>query len=446
MNQSNNTKANVPVIVVGSGAAGLAAAFKLKQAGAKVKLIEAAHVVGGKLRSKERNGFLMDQGAFFLPTTHRRMVALAAEAGFANEIDPGGALIAAVRDGIVHQIDVDHPVGGLVSTQLFSLGEKLSLWPLVGQMMRATKCNYDRLPEMAGFDTETCADWAKRELGGELGEAVVGMFMRGMAGGRADLSPYVEFPALLSFLKGAHLIACRGGFGGYATRLSAGIETELNASAKEVVPQGDGVRVTWRDRDGNEHVDLAAGCIVASDAHSAIGMLPGLDTWRKAYMGSVEDKYSIILSVGLSKPPANHPATYMLLPHARHPFISGICADHNKASGRVPTGKGMLTVMPVYDWCEGRYNDPDDKIIRDMVDGLDGVIPDTAKNMEFAEITRWRQRYNPIGHYRELGRFRAQCDHDDTRIQLAGDYFGYTTMEMAVRSGEHAAQALLKSL
>lgn len=433
------------VMVIGTGMAGLAAAFRLRQSGFEVKVLEAAHAVGGKLRGKVRDGFVIDQGAFFLPSTYRHMLALAADAGFADQIDVGGSLLAVARDGQLHDIDPTHAVRDFLRTPLFSAGTKLSMIKLAGEMGNLKRANYDHMPELGALDVESADAWGRRALGNELTDYVVGLVMRGMAGSPLDKSPRVEFPALLALFAGAKLLAPRGGFGGFAANLAKGMDVELHATANEVVKHADGVRVTWKDRTGVEHVDTVAGCIVAGSTETVVGIVPELDAWRRNYLGRTPDKRSFILNVGLCKPPSYLKATYLVMPAPSHPFLGGICSDHHKAPGRVPAGKGMLSLMPTWDWCEPRFDDPDDKIVAETLGSMERLLPGVADTVEFAEVARWTQRYSPVGHYRELGKFRAMCESDGN-VQLAGDYFSYTNMESATCSGEAAAARLVRAL
>jgi len=135
-----------------------------------------------------------------------------------------------------------------------------------------------------------------------------------------------------------------------------------------------------------------------------------------------------------------------MLPASEHPFLCGICADHNKAAARVPAGKGLLTLMLSCDWSIDHYDDTDEQIINASLEGLEKVLPGISADIEFAEVMRWSQRYNPPGHYRDIGKFREICSSTDKRIQLAGDYFAYADVESAICSGERAANDLIKIL
>jgi oxygen-dependent protoporphyrinogen oxidase len=87
------------VVVVGGGPSGLAAAFRLKQAGQSVRVLEASNRAGSKLATAERDGFLVDTGAFFIPTTHRYFLGIARDAGFLDQLVPGGFIFGAAREG-----------------------------------------------------------------------------------------------------------------------------------------------------------------------------------------------------------------------------------------------------------------------------------------------------------------------------------------------------------
>ena len=61
---SEMTTTSRDVIVIGAGISGLTAAWRLKQAGVDVCVLESEHEVGGAMRTERRDGFLLEKGPF----------------------------------------------------------------------------------------------------------------------------------------------------------------------------------------------------------------------------------------------------------------------------------------------------------------------------------------------------------------------------------------------
>lgn len=75
------------VIVVGAGLAGLSAAFRLKQAGVEVTVLESNDRVGGRAASSRRgDGFIMNRSATVIGVSYKAMLALARDVGVASQI------------------------------------------------------------------------------------------------------------------------------------------------------------------------------------------------------------------------------------------------------------------------------------------------------------------------------------------------------------------------
>ncbi|HEX6389839.1 MAG TPA: FAD-dependent oxidoreductase, partial [Solirubrobacteraceae bacterium] len=108
------------IIVAGGGPSGLAAAFRLQQAGHAVRVLEAADRAGSKMCSERRDGFLLDKGAYFIPTTHRNLLGIARDAGIDSELVPGGFVFGLVRDGQIHELDGDRIARAFARTPALS--------------------------------------------------------------------------------------------------------------------------------------------------------------------------------------------------------------------------------------------------------------------------------------------------------------------------------------
>ncbi|PWK79258.1 phytoene dehydrogenase-like protein [Mucilaginibacter oryzae] len=111
-------KKNAEVIIVGAGLAGLTAAKVLKAAGKSVLVLEASDAVGGRVRTDEVDGFLLDRGfQVFLTAYPEAQKHLDYKALDLCKFDPGALILS--RDGITELGDPIRRPGSLVST-LFS--------------------------------------------------------------------------------------------------------------------------------------------------------------------------------------------------------------------------------------------------------------------------------------------------------------------------------------
>lgn len=431
------------VIVVGGGPSGLAAAFRLRQAGKRVRVLEMSDRVGGKMRTTPRDGFLVDQGAFFLPTSHRSLFKLAAEAGIADQVVPGGFILATARDGKLHDIDGNRPLRSILRTQLISTRTKLEAVKLIGEAVKARHAVFDAMPRCGVYDTETLGEWAQDRFSTELQEVLIDGTLRGIFATSATTAPRVDFLAILALLKGATLVAFKGGMGSYAEHLAQGLDLCFGAEVLSVESAGDAVSVVWRDADG-EHHDTVPACVVAVPAIDVRRILPQLDPWRRQFLQLVRHGKTFVLNVALRRSPPGVKSTYIQVPRNTHLFITGIMLDHHKAPARVPQGKGLLSVAVLDSWCEQHWQDADDQIRDELLRAVDSLLPGTRDDALFVELHRWFQEYNQVGFYRQLGEFRQRCEAD-THIQLAGDFHSMQNLDSATNAGLKAADRLLKS-
>ncbi len=59
------------VVIIGGGAAGIAAARTLHNANIKFVLLEARDEIGGRMKTHEINGYVVEDGANFIEGSHR---------------------------------------------------------------------------------------------------------------------------------------------------------------------------------------------------------------------------------------------------------------------------------------------------------------------------------------------------------------------------------------
>jgi phytoene dehydrogenase-like protein len=152
-------KKNAEVIIIGAGLAGLTAAKLLKAAGRSVLVLEASDDVGGRVRTDEVDGYLLDRGfQVFLTAYPEAMILLDYEALDLCRFDPGALILS--KDGVSKLGDPVRKPGSLIST-LFSpaatLADKLRMLRLKLKLSGKSIDEIFSAPEM------TTTEYLKKE-------------------------------------------------------------------------------------------------------------------------------------------------------------------------------------------------------------------------------------------------------------------------------------------
>ena len=435
------------VIVVGAGVAGLAAAYRLKTAGLRVTVLERAAEVGGRMSTQLRDGYRIDIGASLLPTSYRHMLALIEEAGLAEEIVPTSSLFGLVRDGKVHRFEAGN-LKDMLRIPL-SARSKLTLLRAVWDCMRlGDKLDWFDLSRAQDADCESAPEYAARRLNREICDYLVEPTCASMTLNTAEDNSAASF---LFFVR--RVLATRGlfnspaGVGFLPKGLARHVgDVRLETTVLAVERTRTGAMVTWRDAHGDEHSTDAAACVIALPAREAARLCTDWTPDQRAFLESVRYGRCVNVSFALSTPPAEA-ACFLLVPRVEQPDLGAIVLEHNKAPGRAPAGRGLITTYWRQTWSEPRAELDDDSIGRAALDTLVKALPHLVTDVQWAHVQRWNPSIavSSPGYLAALRRF-IQSIEPDSPVQLAGDYFSGSTTNSSLCSGERAAARVLESL
>src|SRR5262245_11959729 len=116
--------------------AGLAAAFRLQQAGFDVTVFEREGQVGGRTRGIEKDGFGLDLGALILSPAYKETIALLRDAGRGDLLQTVRPVLAIARDGRLQEIDLQNPLASVRNLKLLSTGTTLRMLRVLPQLLR----------------------------------------------------------------------------------------------------------------------------------------------------------------------------------------------------------------------------------------------------------------------------------------------------------------------
>lgn len=352
-----------PVAVLGGGATGLAAAYKLTQLGRRVRLFEASSRLGASVHSERTGGWLVEAGPNTILENHRDIFSLVTELGLDHQCvaaSPAAKHRYIVRNGQLHAVPTS-PLA-LWRTPLFS-----------GPSKRRLFTELLAKPQERPNDV-SLAEFVASHFGQEIVDYALNPFVAGVyAGDPTRLSTRHTFPQLLdgeqshgSLIRGqmaqaktrrergepkSRIISFRDGLqtltDTLARRLPVGA-VELNAPVTNLCTAlGAPWRVTW-SRDGITHVEEFGAVVVALPAAALAKLTFGLDAHRPLIvLDEVIHPPVTSLFLGFRREQVRHPLDGFgaLAPAIEKRKLLGVLFSSSLFPGRAPDGHIALTAM-----------------------------------------------------------------------------------------------------
>lgn len=430
-------------VVVGAGITGLTAAFRLRQRGFEVTVLEASDDIGGKMSSLRRDGYTLNRAANILPSSYTALRSLVQDAGLGDRITSGAAILGVPRDGRMHRLRASGPgmlLDGL-TTGLLPPRSKLRLANMAVDALRMkSSLSYANLGAAARFDVETVAQYCDRRLDPEIREYLVEPLLRALFTLNAETVSVVDFFFAAVNFVGAGLMRYPGGIDFLVRALAEHLDVRTGATVTEVKASADGARVNWTDADGGEHTEDVAAAVLAVSGSVVPGIYPGLDVVRREILAE-HLRYCVTYAghFALRRCP-DEPALIVPVPRAVDPDLCVVSFVHNSSPDSVPPGAGLVSSYWLHDWNLSRRGSSDERIIEEMLPVMDKVVPGIADNLAFTHLDRWDPavvRSYP-GWYTHVATLVARMDPTE-RVQLAGDYLSASSTNSCAVSGDLAA-------
>ena len=408
-------EATVDVVVIGAGLAGLTAARTIQRSGRSVVVLEASDAVGGRVRTDEVDGFLLDRGFQVMLTAYpelRRQANL--DELDLRAFDPG-ALVW--RNGKGHVVSDPFRAPATIATSALApigtLGDKMRVAAL---RLRARRIRHDEL--LRGNDISTIV--ALRGFG--FSTKIIDRFFRPLFGG-IQLDPTLATSRRMfdiifrSLADGESVVPARG-----MQRLPEHLAAALTPGTVRLNTRVTSIDATSVTTAAGERI-TARAVVVATESPAASALL-GLPTRESRVVGNVyfsadvaPTKEKLVILDGTGKGP-----------------VLNVAVMSNVSEHYAPKGKHLISVA-----LPGVVNGDLESIARTQLRGWWGTQVDAWKHLRTYAITHAGPTQEPPFSPKQrvdLGNGRFVCgDHRDTG-----------SIQGALYSGRRCGEAVIASL
>ncbi len=445
------------VAVVGAGLAGLAAAWRLSRAGARVRVFEASERAGGVVRTARADGWLAEEGPNSMADPPPAVRGLLREAGLEARLVPTGP--AARRRYVVRggrPLPVPLSPLQLLFSPLFSLSGRLRVlrepWAAPG-----------------GGAEESVAALARRRFGQEVLDYAVEPFVGGIFAGDAErLSARHAFPRLVA-MEERHGSLLRAAVAAARERRAAGaapgpasfsfaegmeeLPRALAAGLEDAPRTGSPVRAVRRTGAGWEVSAEGAGgaevfdaVVLAVAAHQLPELeLEGAEAAALRALGEIHHAPIAVAALGFRRDDVAHPLDGfgVLVPKVERRRVLGVLFTSTLFPGRAPEGHVLLTVFLGGDRSPELTLLPADEreaIIREELAALLGVRGEPV----FRHHAAWPRAIPQYGlGYGDVKARMDALERAASGLHLAGSYRAGVSVGDTLASGLAAADAVL---
>lgn len=446
---------------MGAGISGLVTAYRLRQAGLQVQVIDAGARPGGVIGSARHEGWLVERGPNSALDTSPLIGELVQALGLRDRwlpAAPSAARRYVLRGGVPLALPMSPRA--FLATPLFSAGAKLRLLrePFV--------------PRAAADDEESIAAFVRRRLGSEFLDYAIDPFVAGVyAGDPEQISVSAAFPRLHaleqrwgSLIRGQVLGArqrrrdlerAKNSAGSFS--FTGGMQTLTDALAAAVGPLQLGTRVTRLQRDAAGVFSIEALCdgaesrwraravVLATPADTAAALLREHAADAAAALDAIDYAPVATVASGYAAQDIAHPLDGFgcLVPRKEQRRVLGVLFSSTMFEGRAPPGMHLLTTF-VGGRRQPQWVDPPEADIASLVHAEHQAMLGARRAPQFQRVTRWPRaipQYT-LGHGGRVARAEA-VQHALPGLWLGGSWKGGVSVGDCIKSGHLQADLVV---
>lgn len=433
------------VAVVGSGIAGLSAAYELHKAGHRVVVFEQGSIPGGRMSEVTLGSVRVVTGATIVFSFCEDMMELVRDVGLEDRLrehPTQGRRVATGRG----EYDGD-TILSLLRAPVLGARSKLRLAALIPDILRARKSTDPNLAHTAAhLDDESLADYLTRKVGRDFMEDVVGPPFRAAWNWEPENISKAYFLSVVSHLGSKDsTLTFAGGIGELTDELASRLDVRCDTTVTAVLPGRDGGRtIRYRDPGGEGSLD-ADVAVVAVQGNKVASLVPDLRPHERSLLDRVRYTKVGIVHYVLGRAPERYERIYARTHPSKLAFYRALPGEPGEA-GKPHRLYCELTPQAVAEYAERGKDGGLDAFIRPAVRE---VYP--SLDADVAEVhEQWWDEMLPEfypGYPSALARYvgaEAAAPRED--LLLCGDYLSHAHTGGACASGRRGARALARRL
>ncbi len=416
------------VVVVGAGIAGLVAARELVRRGHEAIVFEARDEVGGRVRSRRLDGFVLDRGFQVLFTAYpavRRQLDLAALD--LRAFAPAAVLRHAdgTRETVGDPIRDPGSLGATLTAPSFTLRDRLAVAALVAAQFRPGAAGLAPAHAvLAGPDESTARYLGRFGLSDAALQGFFAPFFGGIFLDRTLATSARLFRYYLRMLVAGRIAVPAAGMAAIPAQLAAGLDVRLGHAVDDL--EADGERAVVRGRWGEFAADAAVVATDPPEAARLVGADPPGEAVGSVYLHFAADR-------------AVDPERRLLLATATSPEapINNAVWVSNVASPYAPEGRGLLHVTVLAADAPADDDALEVRVRRHLASWY-GAAADGLERLAIERI--------PFAQFRQPPGVADRLWDPGTRwpnVVLAGEATRMSSIQGALASGERAAAVLV---
>ncbi len=429
------------IIIVGAGIGGLSTAYRLRERGYDVEILEASNRPGGRMMTIERKGDLVDVGAQFYHSNFQNAHKLM------NELSLGkmrrgvvGKLRYQLMDGPPY--DYDHR---LVYMKLLKLRGNLRLYNFVLKQLvfRNHFIPYQISGDIPSSDDIGVLDYFKNDADQAFRDFLLIPLAAGSTSGPPELMSLYHFIRMLKLMVTTNYVVLAGGTASLTDALAKLLPVQYEAPAKSIVMEkGAAVGVLMK----NGSVKKAAHVVVALDSTSAGRIMPDELSAQRRFFEGVSYSPIPMPVFFLDRPLQKDVWCYWNDPRLKRTFKFAI-DERAKTPDMCPSGKSVMTVWPVHPDTIELMKAPDDALIKEAREDMELMIPGFSKWIEDVRVVRhpFATEMAPVGTYKRVAEF-LKGSQSLRGISFVNAVFGICAMESSLVSAGNAIERVSKAV